>query len=157
MLEMNWIVWLGVISGIASILSLIFTILETKKAKKAASEAIKAKNSICQKQSTIKLNVFLDVAGEIQQHLIGRTGPNRASSQGYNSQKEHQKIENFISKLNEVKTLPDDRQVIDRLEVEYSFFCKANGEDPKPYKDMLYHVREIINIVSKAIRDNVYR
>lgn len=100
--KMDWVVWLGVVSGIASVVSLIFTIIETKKAKKAASEATKAKESIIGKESTLELKSILDAAGIIEQHLIKRTSPSPGSNQGHNAQKEHQMIEDLflISRIN---------------------------------------------------------
>ena len=153
---MTWIVWLGVISGIASIVSLIFTIIETKKARKAASEAIKARESIIDKQSTLELKTLLDVAGEIQQHLIKRTSPNQGSNQGHNVQKEHKLIEDFLSKLNEIRSLNSDKDFIAIIDVEYKFLYDANGKDPKPYRDMLEHVRIVITQINRVVRNNIY-
>ncbi|MDE7412955.1 MAG: hypothetical protein K2N05_04075 [Muribaculaceae bacterium] len=153
---MTWIVWLGIISGIASIVSLIFTIIETRKARKAASEAIKARESIIAKQSTLELKTLLDVAGEIQQHLIKRTSPNQGSNQGHNIQKEHKLIEDFLSKLNEVRSLNSDDDFVATIDLEYKFLYDANGKDPKPYRDMLEHVRIVITHINRVVRNNIY-
>ncbi|MBD5206305.1 MAG: hypothetical protein HDS71_08090 [Bacteroidales bacterium] len=153
---MTWIVWLGIISGIASIVSLIFTIIETRKARKAASEAIKARESIIAKQSTLELKTLLDVAGEIQQHLIKRTSPNQGSNQGHNILKEHKLIEDFLSKLNEVRSLNSDDDFVATIDLEYKFLYDANGKDPKPYRDMLEHVRIVITHINRVVRNNIY-
>ncbi len=148
--------WLNPVSGVLSIASFILAALQAQKASKAASEVLKAKEVICQKQSTIELNIFLNYSKEIQQYLVNRVGPNKDSKQGYNLTKEHQKIEDFVSKLNEIRSLPNDDKIVTRLENEYLFFCNAKGCEVKPYEDMLYHVREIISIISKAIKSNIY-
>lgn len=153
---MNWITWLGIVSGIASIVSLCFTIRETKRAKNAASEAVRAKEAIFTKQSTLEIKAFLDFAGEIQQHLIKRTSPNQGSNQGHNMQKEHKLIEDFISKLNELRSLHPNKEFITVLDEEYKFMCKANKKEPKPYQDMLYHVRIIITNATKIVKTNLY-
>ena len=47
--------WLNPVSGVLSIASFILAALQAQKASKAASEVLKAKEVICQKQSTIEL------------------------------------------------------------------------------------------------------
>lgn len=154
--DMNWIVWLGVASGIASIVSLIFTIIQARRAKRSAREAVKAKESIMRNQSTLELKAMLDVAGEIERHLIKRTSPNIGSNQGHNVHKEHSLIENFISKLNEIISRHSEDCAITTLTVEYQFFLQANGSDPKPYKEMLEHVRIVISVINKVVKNNIY-
>lgn len=154
--DMDWITYLGIISGIASIISLIFTVKESRKARSAAQEAIKAKEDIFTKQSTLELKDFLDIAGEVQQHLIKRTSPNQGSNQGHNVMREHKMIEDFISKLNEIKSLHPDKEYIGILDREYSYLCRANSRDPKPYQEILTHVRVVITHTNKIVKSNIF-
>ncbi len=156
MLDMSWIVWLGVISGIASIVSLFFTVIESRKARKAANEAIKAKETIFTKQSTLELKELLDLAGEVQRHLIKRTSPNPGSNLGHNALKEHKMIEDLISKVNEIKSLHPNIEYIGILDREYIYLCKANSKDPKPYQEILSHVRVVITHTNKIVKTNIY-
>lgn len=153
---MIWLNILAIVSGVASIVSLFLTIREAKKAKTAAASAVEAKEGVFTKQSTLELTVLLDSAKGIESILKKRTANNRYNNQGLSSEKDHKEIEDFISILNESKSIHPNKDYEMILVEEYNYFCAANNTDPKPYSEMLYHIRIVISETNKVMKASIY-
>ncbi|MCM1140528.1 MAG: hypothetical protein NC453_18315 [Muribaculum sp.] len=153
---MMWLNILAIVSGVASIVSLFLTIREARKAKTAAASAIEAKEAVFAKQSTLELTGLLEAARKIESILKKRTANNRYNNQGLSPEKDHKDIEDFISVLNESKSIHPNKEFEKILEVEYDFFCDANNKSPKPYSDMLAHIRIVISQTSRVMKTSIY-
>lgn len=147
---------LGIISALFSIFGGIFSGFQAVKSKNAAKAAEAAKESVQAKVTAFNLTDLYSKAKNIETILIRSTSKNAISACGRNSAKEIQEIEMFISVLNENKGVHKDEKLDKTICDEYDYLSKANSQDPRPYRDMLYHLRNVIEELNKFIKQKTY-
>lgn len=147
---------LNVIGTILSIIAAAFTVYQAIKAKGSAKAAVEAKETILKCKSTIDLHELLNHAREIESLLIKLTAVNSTTCKGRNHKRDHETIENFISALNSNQGIHPNKEFCDFVLQEYEWLTTNIKYDPKPYNDILYHIRVIIREINKIIHDRTF-
>ncbi|MDE6649018.1 MAG: hypothetical protein K2K45_03710 [Muribaculaceae bacterium] len=144
------------IGTVISIIAAIFSIYQAVKAKNSAQAAQDAKDSIEKYKSTLNLQKLLAHAKEIEALLVKLTAPNLTTGKGRNFKKDHEAIERFVSLLNDNQSIHPDSEFCTFILNEYEWFVAQASLDPKPYNDILYHVRAIIREINGIIHDRTF-
>ncbi|MGJ8738787.1 hypothetical protein [Zobellia laminariae] len=112
---MDWI-WtlIGVIGSIASIFGAIYALREAKKARASAELAENAKNQVLSKKKTTDLVEILYHSKRIQKVFVKySTAQTQNSLRGSNFNQDAEQLREFISKINENRTLIKENSEID--------------------------------------------
>lgn len=147
---------LNLIGTIISIIAAGYSIYQAIKAKNSATAAQEAKESIEKYKSTLNLQKLLAHAKEIEALLVKITAPNPTTGKGRNIKKDHEAIERFVSVLNDNQGIHRDSTFCDFILNEYEWFVAQTSLDPKPYNDILYHIRAIIREINGIIHDRTF-
>lgn len=142
---------LNIVGSLISIVAAAFTVFQAVKARNSAKAAEEAKQTIEQYKSTLDLHNLLNQAKEIEALLVKLTLINSPTGKGRNFKRDHEALENFVSILNDNQSIHPDKKFCDFILNEYEWFVANFAFDPKPYKEILYHVREIIREINKII------
>lgn len=147
----------NIIASVASIVGAGIAIWQAITAKSAAKIAVDAKTEVLNKKKTIEFHSLLGKAKEIERILIAKSRSNPTQQRGRNDNKDHTEIENFISMINEKKSiaLSDGTNVF--LTEKYNQFVEFNHREEKPIIEMLACVREIIAKLSEDINRSTYK
>ena len=148
---------INIIASGASIIGAVITIWQAITAKNAAKIAVDAKTEVLNKKKTIEFHSLLGKAKEIEKILIAKSRSNPTQQRGRNDNKDHTEIENFISMINEKKSiaLSDGTNVF--LTEKYNQLVEFNHQEEKPIIEMLACVREIIAKLSEDINRSTYK
>lgn len=147
----------NIIASVASIVGAGIAIWQAITAKSAAKIAVDAKTEVLNKKKTIEFHSLLGKAKEIERILIAKSRSNPTQQRGRNDNKDHTEIENFISMINEKKSiaLSDGTNVF--LTEKYNQLVEFNHREEKPIIEMLACVREIIAKLSEDINRSTYK
>lgn len=147
---------LNVIGSILSIIAALFTVYQAIKAKKSAKAAVEAKESILKLKSTVDLHELLNHAKAIETLLVKLTAANPTTAKGRNHRKDHESLESFLSVLNSNQGIHPNQKFCDFVLREYEWLNTNLQYDPKPYNDILNHVRSIIREITRIIHDRTF-
>lgn len=148
---------INIIASVASIVGAGIAIWQAMSAKSAAEIAVDAKKEVLNKKTAIEFHSLLSKAKEIEKILIAKSRSNSTQQRGRNDNKDHTEIENFISMINEKKSiaLSDNANVF--LTEKYNQLVEFNHRKEKPIIEMLACVREIIAKLSEDINRSTYK
>ena len=148
---------INIIASGASIIGAVIAIWQAITAKSAAKIAVDAKTEVLNKKKTIEFHSLLGKAKEIEKILIAKSRSNPTQQRGRNDNKDHTEIENFISMINEKKSiaLSDGTNVF--LTEKYNQLVEFNHQEEKLIIEMLACVREIIAKLSEDINRSTYK
>ena len=148
---------INIIASVASFVGAGIAIWQAITAKSAAKIAVDAKTEVLNKKKTIEFHSLLGKAKEIEKILIAKSRSNPIQQRGRNDNKDHTEIENFISMINEKKSiaLSDGSNVF--LTEKYNQLVEFNHQEEKPIIEMLACVREIIAKLSEDINKSTYK
>ena len=96
---------INIIASVASIIGAGIAIWQAMSAKSAAEIAVDAKKEVLNKKTTIEFHSLLGKAKEIEKILIAKSRSNSTQQRGRNDSKDHTEIENFISMINEKRSI----------------------------------------------------
>lgn len=148
---------INIIASVASFVGAGIAIWQAITAKSAAKIAVDARTEVLNKKKTIEFHSLLGKAKEIEKILIAKSRSNPTQQRGRNDNKDHTEIENFISMINEKKSiaLSDGSNVF--LTEKYNQLVEFNHQEEKPIIEMLACVREIIAKLSEDINKSTYK
>lgn len=154
--------FVGTMVGTAiSIISAIIAWKQYKKALNASQAAIEAKAFFITKKNTIDLNDLLKEAKSIEAMVIGYTISNDIRLMGRNKTNDLESIQNFLSKLNELKAHINNNEIVKKeLDKQYEAIYKRslylNKDLIFDYKILLEELRYLIGTLSSETNKNFY-
>lgn len=156
---------MNIINYLASICSIIGAIVawrQYRKTKSASLAAIEAKEFLLARKVTIDLSELLKEAKAIEIVIINYTINTETRKLGKNINKDLMAIQVFLSKLNEIKALIDDKHPIkDKLNIKYNTICTysqdLNNSNTSKNKILLEELRGLISILSSETNKNFYQ
>ena len=147
---------LSIIGSVVSIISAVVAVYQAIKARNAATAAEEAKSSIQKQTSTLNLQELLSHAKRIETLLIKLTSDKSTPAKGRNFKKDHEALENFVSFLNDNQSVHPDKELCKLILSEYEWLVANFRTEPKPYDEILYHVRRIIREIKRIINNRTF-
>ena len=148
---------INIIASVASIIGAGIAIWQAMSAKSAAEIAVDAKKEVLNKKTAIEFHSLLGKAKEIEKILIAKSRSNSTQQRGRNDSKDHTEIENFISMINEKRSIALSNNANVFLTEKYNLLVEFNHQEEKTIIEMLACVREIIAKLSEDINRNTYK